>query len=43
MQITRMQVNHITNPLGFDLGERPTFTWVVDGARGRGPRPRAWW
>ena len=29
-----MQVNHITNPLGFDLGERPTFSWVVEGAAG---------
>lgn len=35
MNITRMQVNHITNPLGFDLGGRPTFSWVVDGSAGR--------
>ena len=34
MNITRMQVNHITDPLGFDLGERPTFTWVVEDAAG---------
>ena len=34
MNITRMQVNHITNPLGFDLGKRPTFTWVVEDAKG---------
>ena len=34
MRIARMQVNHITNPLGFDLGERPTFSWVVEGAAG---------
>lgn len=34
MHITRMQVNHITNPLGFGLGDRPTFSWVVDGALG---------
>ena len=34
MNITRMQVNHITNPLGFDLGKRPTFSWVVDEATG---------
>lgn len=33
MRVTRMQVNHITNPLGFDLGE-PTFTWVVEDAAG---------
>lgn len=34
MHITRMQVDHITNPLGFDLGKRPTFTWVVKDADG---------
>ncbi len=34
MNITRMQVNHIVNPLGFDLGERPTFSWVVEDAKG---------
>ncbi len=34
MNITRMQVNHITNPLGFDLGEHPTFSWVVEDAAG---------
>ena len=30
-----MQVNHITNPLGFDLGENPTFMWVVEDAEGK--------
>ena len=34
MRIARMQVNHIANPLGFDLGERPTFSWVVEEAAG---------
>jgi alpha-L-rhamnosidase len=34
MRITRMQVNHVTNPMGFDLGGRPTFSWVVEDARG---------
>ena len=33
MRISRLQVNHITNPLGFDLGN-PTFTWVVEDAKG---------
>ncbi|MEE1159960.1 MAG: alpha-L-rhamnosidase N-terminal domain-containing protein, partial [Atopobiaceae bacterium] len=37
MNITRMQVNHIVNPLGFDLGEKPTFSGVVDGAKGTRP------
>lgn len=35
MRITRMQVNHITNPLGFYLGEKPTFSWVVEEAAGK--------
>lgn len=34
MKVTRCQVNHITNPLGFDLGERPTFSWAVEDAAG---------
>lgn len=34
MQVKRMQVNHINNPLGFSLGEHPTFSWVVDDALG---------
>ncbi len=34
MNIVRPQVNHITNPLGFDLGAAPTFTWAVEGAKG---------
>ncbi|MBQ1841265.1 MAG: family 78 glycoside hydrolase catalytic domain, partial [Atopobiaceae bacterium] len=37
MNITRMQVNHIVNPLGFDLGKRPTFSWVVEDAKGTRP------
>ncbi len=35
MRIARMHVNHISNPLGFDLGERPTFSWVVEDAEGK--------
>lgn len=35
MRITRMQVNHIDNPLGFDLGEKPTFMWVAEDAEGK--------
>lgn len=34
MRITHMQTNHITNPLGFDLGKRPTFSWVVEESLG---------
>ena len=34
MNITRCQVMHITNPLGFDLGAAPTFTWTVEDAEG---------
>ena len=34
MKITNLAVNHIANPLGFDLGEKPTFTWVVEEAVG---------
>ena len=34
MRIARLQVNHVTNPLGFYLGERPTFSWVVEEAKG---------
>lgn len=34
MKVVRMQVNHITSPLGFDFGARPTFSWVVEGAQG---------
>lgn len=34
MRIARMHVNHVTDPLGFDLGERPTFSWVVEDAVG---------
>jgi alpha-L-rhamnosidase len=35
MKVARLQVNHIQNPLGFDLGERPTFSWVVEDASGK--------
>lgn len=28
MKITRMKVNHLTNPLGFRM-DRPTFSWVA--------------
>lgn len=35
MRISRMQVNHITNPLGFDFGKQPTFSWVVEDATGK--------
>ena len=35
MRITRTQVNHIENPLGFDLGSRPTFSWVVEDSAGK--------
>ena len=34
MRIARCTVNHIENPLGFDLGD-PTFSWVVEGAKGQ--------
>ena len=33
MNIQRLRVNHIVNPLGFDLGD-PTFSWEVTGALG---------
>ena len=35
MNIARLEVNHIENPLGFDLGKKPTFTWVVEDAEGK--------
>ena len=34
MIVTNLSVNHVTNPLGFDLGSRPTFSWVVEDATG---------
>ncbi len=34
MKICNLAVNHIANPLGFDLGARPTFSWVVEDAAG---------
>ena len=37
MRIERMQTNHITNPLGFDLGDSPTFSWTVTDACGIRP------
>ncbi|MEE0026715.1 MAG: hypothetical protein U0J70_03920, partial [Atopobiaceae bacterium] len=33
MNIQRLRVNHIANPIGFDLGN-PTFSWEVTGAFG---------
>ena len=42
MHITRMQVNHITNPLGFGLGERPPSVGWLKAPSGRVPRLRAW-
>ena len=34
MIVTNLAVNHIANPLGFDLGSRPTFSWIVEDAAG---------
>lgn len=34
MRITRPHVNHMDNPLGFDLGAKPTFSWLVEDAKG---------
>ncbi len=33
MILARCKTNHLTNPLGFDLG-RPVFSWVSEQARG---------
>lgn len=30
MRIYNMQVNHIENPLGYDLSQ-PVFSWKIDG------------
>jgi alpha-L-rhamnosidase len=38
MRIERLQTNHITDPLGFDLGDSPTFTWTVTDAVGHYPK-----
>lgn len=35
MEVYGLQVNHLTNPLGFDLGDRLSFTWKVRGAKGK--------
>lgn len=34
MRITNLRVNHIQDPIGFDLGRTPTFSWLVEGSRG---------
>ena len=34
MNVTHLAVNHIANPLGFDLGAKPTFSWQVEDAAG---------
>ena len=33
MKITKCQVNHLTNPLGYSFGT-PVFHWVVEDSRG---------
>ena len=34
MKITNCKLNHLTNPLGWDV-ENPTISYVVEGAKGR--------
>lgn len=34
MRITNLAVNHIAAPLGFDLGAKPVFSWVVEESEG---------
>ncbi|MCR4870852.1 MAG: glycoside hydrolase family 78 protein [Atopobiaceae bacterium] len=34
MIITNLAVNHIANPLGYDLGAKPTFSWIVEESAG---------
>ena len=44
MRITRCQVNHIENPLGYQM-EKPVFSWVTEDARGKkqeAARLRVW-
>lgn len=33
MKIDRLRVNHIKNPVGYELG-RPVLSWVVSGSTG---------
>ncbi|MGN1021851.1 MAG: family 78 glycoside hydrolase catalytic domain [Aristaeellaceae bacterium] len=44
MRITRCQVNHIANPMGYRLG-KPVFSWVTEDAAGKAQqaaRLRVW-
>jgi len=34
MRIVNCKVNHLTNPMGYDL-EQPVFSWIVEEAEGR--------
>lgn len=34
MIITNLAVNHIANLLGYDLGAKPTFSWIVEESAG---------
>ena len=34
MKITHPKINHLVNPLGYDLGI-PTATWAVEEAKGK--------
>ena len=34
MKIREMKVNHLTNPMGFEL-HKPVFSWKVDDAAGK--------
>ena len=34
MRIVNCKVNHLTNPVGYDLGE-PVFSWIIEEAEGR--------
>ena len=33
MRIERLQINHLNNPIGFEL-KKPVFSWLVTGANG---------
>jgi alpha-L-rhamnosidase len=35
MQITHMKVNHVTNPIGFRLGDGVHFSWLTENANGK--------
>ena len=37
MQISHLKVNHLSSPLGFDLGS-PVFSWIVSGSPSPGQR-----